>query len=62
MRSIQAGIFALKVLMHLKKPKTFSELVKESGLKPNELAATLNELGKKGFIVKEDYRFRRILL
>ena len=62
MRSLEAGLFALKVLMHLKKPKTFSELVKECHIKPNELEATLNELGRKGLIVKEDYGFRRVLL
>lgn len=59
MRSIQAGYFAIKVLEALDEPKTFTELLKATGLKANELAKALDELGKKGLIYKDEYFFVR---
>lgn len=59
MRSIFAGEYALRVLECLDEPKTFSELLKVSGLKARELAFALRELREKGLVVKEGYWYRR---
>jgi len=59
MRSPDAGEYALKVLEALDEPRTFSELLKVTSLKARELVFALNELGRKGLIVKNEYFFER---
>lgn len=38
-------------------PATFSELVKRTGLPPSEVVWALDELRKKGMVMKEGYFF-----
>jgi DNA-binding IclR family transcriptional regulator len=49
---------ALRVLEALEDgPATFSELVMRTGLPAKEVAASLDELGRKGKVVKDEYFF-----
>ena len=59
MRSPAAGEYALRVLECLDEPRTFSELLKISGLKARELVFALDELRRKGLIIKDEYWFKR---
>ncbi|BAD84770.1 hypothetical protein TK0581 [Thermococcus kodakarensis KOD1] len=38
-------------------PATFSELVRRTGLPAKEVASALDELGRKGAVVKDEYCF-----
>jgi DNA-binding IclR family transcriptional regulator len=38
-------------------PATFSELVRRTGLPAREVASALDELGRKGVVVKDEYCF-----
>jgi len=55
---IVRGVEVVRVLSALEEgPATFSELVRKTKLPARDLAAALDELGRKGLVLKDEYWF-----